>query len=388
MMRVVFANVKRHAAVLAVAVAALVAVAGLVLLLLATRPSRFSIASGEFLHYRLRVEITELLEDGSKRAPRVEEQEMLLVGTGPDNQAALAVAEGVGAQVVLVMVGSDGAVRLCDAGGHQADAGLATGWFDFSLCSLPPGSEQTWNADIVYAALPAQRRAVQAKARRLRSGSTPEFQLKLPIIEWINKAGFYEQIRDLTCTYRFANSKHAVESAVIELQSGAENGELRRRLRWRIELLLASRGRIEDPPRAIRDLALTGMAIQDALAADRRERLAPLQARLVGIEIDDPRLRELARRIADRARISVKVETPSRSMWAVQVASVAAERKSEAERLARQLTGKGLRAYVTVQPQGIAVMVGPYPERDQAILSALVERFPSHRLAWSQVEKR
>jgi hypothetical protein len=391
-MAIVLANVKRHAAVAAVVAAGLVAALGVVLLLLATRPSRFTIATGEYLYYRLHAEAAQLLDDANKRAPRSEDYELFLVGTGNDNQAVLAVADAQLASVALVTIGSDGAVRTCDAAGRPGDAGVAVGWFDLSLCALPPGSEQTWSTDLVYAALPAHRRAVQAKVGRLRSGASPEFQLKLPpSIEWINQAGRYQQIRDLVCTYRFANGKHALEKAKVELRTGEERSAGCLRFDWSITLELAGRGRVSDDPRAVRDVALTGTAIQDALIENRRERLAPLLARLGGIEIEDQRLRELVRRIIERTR-RPPAPAPERvtikQRWVVPVTAMTAERKPEADRLARRLASKGLRSYVAPHAQGVTVMVGPYDVRDPAVLATVAEWCPQSRPAWARMEER
>lgn len=394
-----FMQLKRHAPLAAVVVAALVAVAGGVLLLLATRPSRFAINPGEFLYYRIHLEGIELVEGGGERAPRIEDREMLLVGTGSDNQCILAVAQASQVTVALVAIGADGQVRTSDAAGRRGEAGLAVGWFDLSLCALPPGSDQAWDEpDLVYAALPPQRRTVQAKARRMRSGASPEFQLKLPpSIEWINRAGHYEQLRDAVCKYRFANGKHAVEWAHLDLLAGEEQPDGRRRIRWRYDVTLAGSGTIDDDPRLIRELALTGAAIQDAAAEGRRDRLPALVARLGGIEISDQRLREIARRLADRARspassptgLAIEQTAPpaqARQRWEVVVGSVVLERRQEAEQLMRRLSRKGLKAYVAPMAQGVAVVVGPYAQRDQAVLTALSELLPNQRLAWSAVK--
>lgn len=393
-------QLKHHAPLMAVVAAGLVALAGGILMLLAMRPSRFGIQPGEFLYYRITVESSELVEGGAARIPRAEQREMLVVGAGEDNQALLAVAQGAQVTVALVSIGTDGQVRTCDAAGRRSESGVPVGWFDLSLCALPPGSEQVWDkADLVYAALPPQRRVVQAKVRRLRSGASPEFQLKLPAsIEWINRAGLYEQVRDAVCTYRFANGKHAVERAELKLVSGEELPNGRRRTRWRYEATLAGRGRLDDEVRAIRDLALTGSAIQEVVAEGRRDRLPALVARLGGIDVSDQRLREIARRLAERARMpgpaitaetmhrppAVTVTAPAR--WEVVVGTVAVERKPEADQLMRRLARKGLKAYVAPAAQGVAVVVGPYERRDQAVLGALAEILPDRRLAWTAVK--
>lgn len=393
-----FGALKRHAPLAAVVAAALVAVAGGVLFLLATRPSRFAISPGEFLYYRVHLEGIEKVDGGGERAPRREDRELLLVGTGIDNQCLMAVAQASQVTVALVVIGSDGQVRTCDAAGRRGEAGLAVGWFDLSLCALPPGSEQAWDEpDLVYAALPPQRRTVQAKARRLRSGASPEFQIKLPSsIEWINRAGFYEQVREAMCTYRFANSKHAVEYAELKLVSGEEQSDGRRLIRWRYEVSLAARGTIDDDPRVMRDLALTGAAIQDA-AESHRERLPALATRLGGIEVSDQRLREIARRLAERARapgsspqrLPIEQTAPpvqARQRFEVVVTTLAAERRAEAEQLMRRLSRKDLKAYVASTAQGVTVVVGPYGERDATVMKTLSELLPNQRLAWTAVK--
>jgi hypothetical protein len=377
--------VKRHIALTAMVGAAFVMLAGIVLLLLAMRPSRFSIEPGRYLHYRLHAESAVLLDNGLERAPRIEERDILVVGTGNDNQAALLALGFTQANAALVEFSSDASLHTVDASEHTGDAGMALGWFDFGLCVLPPGSEQAWTTDVVYAALPPHRRAVQAKVRRTRSGSSPEFQLKLPpSIEWINTLGRYEQIRDLVCTYRFSNRKHALDNVELELVAGEERPEGRRRQRWTITLTLADSGSIDDQPHAVRDLALTGAAVQEALAANRRERLPALVARLGNIDVDDSRLREIARRLAAMTRPGAIIAPPP--VWGVVVASAGIERKADLDRIARALAKRGFKAFVSPWGQGVAVVVGPYTNRDQSLIPALVPNLPPGlRPAWAQL---
>ncbi len=391
-----FSRLKNHAGTAAVVAAMLVAALGVTAFFLALRPSRLNFAPGEHLTYRLRTEMTELVDVPGQREPRelppaVQEQELDLFCVSGDNDLVLLSPTSGRDEVTLLNFSADGATRQLDAASRRGDAGKALGFFDFNLLPLPPGSEQAWSVELAYAALPPTKRNVQGKVKRTRSGSSPEFMLKLPTsVEWVGADNRYMQIRDLTCAYRFNTSRSLVEQATLRLLAGIEREDGRHRFRVRIELTLTAVGRVGDDPRQVRDLALAGSEAQDALASGRRERLAVLSSRILAADVQHPRLRELARRLVQDVRNPQPPRgiTP-RPLWAVLLAQYPSARRSEADALARALGTIGFRAYVVTTGAAAtaqaAVLVGPYVDRDPAVIGALSQRFPQSRANWVRV---
>lgn len=387
-----FSRLKNHAGTAAVIAALLVAALGITAFFLALRPSRLDFAPGQHVTYRLRTEMVELVEVPGQREPRelapaVQEQELDLFCVNAENDVVLlSPAEGRD-EVTLLNFAADGAARQLDPASRRGDAGKALGFFDFNLLPLPPGSEQVWTVELAYAALPPAKRNVQGKVKRTRSGSSPEFLLKLPTsVEWVGADSRYMQIRDLSCSYRFNTSRGLVEQATLRLLAGIEREDGRHRFRVRSELTLTAVGRVGDDPRQIRDLALAGSEAQDALVSGRRERLATLTTRILAADVQHPRLRELARRLVQDVRNPQPPRgvTP-RPLWAVLLAQFPPARRSEADALVRTLASVGFRSYVATTAQAAAVLVGPYVDRDPAVLGALSQRFPQSRANWVRV---
>jgi hypothetical protein len=381
------ARVKKHAAGAAVVGAVAVMAIGVLAFFLALRPSRMRFDPGQVVTYRLRTEVAELAADGGEGPAQLKEQELNLICISPDNDVVLLAPADGRDEVTLMNFAPNGTARTLDAASRPGDAGKALGFFDFNLLPLPPGTEQTWNVDLVYAVLPPNKRCVQGKVKRTRSGANPEFQLKLPTsVEWISEQNRYMQIRDLVCTYRFQTGKGLVDQASVRCLAGIERDDGRHRFRVRAELSLVSIGRTGDDPREIRDLALAGAEAQDALALGRSERLATLLTRLQAANVQSPRLRELVQRLCSEARLPAPApRAAARPLWAVQVASCAPDRRADAEAFVRALSGSGLRAWVATSGDGLAVLVGPYFDRDPAVLGALSQRYPQQRAVWVKV---
>jgi hypothetical protein len=387
------ARLRNHAATAAVIAALLVAGLGITAFVLALRPSRLQFSPGQVITYHLRSEIGEVIETAEHKdqelPPFVQENDLHLICVGPDNTTALlAKADGVD-HVALLTFAANGSARELDAAARPSDSGHAVGFFDFNLLPLPPGSEQIWNVDLAYAVLPAGKRTLQAKARRTRSGSNPEFQLKLPpSVEWIGEDQRYLQVRDLTSQYRFNTSKGVIEEAVIRGIAGYERPEGRRRHKLKLTLSLVSIGRIVDDPGQVRDLVLAITDAQNALNAGRKERLAAISQRLAGASVQDPRLRALVESVSAEIRNGPRPRQPlgQRGLWAVHLASGPAELRSDAQRFVDNLVTMGYRAYLAAQGQTLSVLVGPYYDRDPAVIRSLSQRFPGQRATWVEVK--
>lgn len=388
-----FTRIKNHAATAAVIAALLVAALGVTAFVLALRPSRLHFDSGQLITYRLSTEISEVIETHERKdqelPPQVQHNDLHLICVGPDNTMVMLTQLDGRDQVSLLTFAANGTARELDAASRPSDSGRAVGFFDFNLLPLPPGSEQVWNVDVAYAVLPPGKRSLQGKARRKRSGSSPDFQLKLPAsVEWIGEDQRYRQVRDLTSEYRFNTSKGVIEHAVISGVAGYERPEGRRRYKLSLTLSLVSIGRITDDPGQVRDLAIAGIDAQGALAAGRKERLAAITQRLTAAAVQDPRLRALTQSLLNEIRNGPRPRTPSNTqgMWAVHVASGPAELRADAQRFVDNLTTQGFKAYLAGQGATLSVMVGPYYDRDPALIRSLSQRFPQQRVTWVEVK--
>ena len=387
------ARIKNHAATAAVIAALLVAGLGVTAFVLALRPSHLQFAQGQIISYQLRTEVSEILETQERKDQElpalVQETDLHLICVGADNTTVLLAKVDGRDQVSLLTFAASGTARELDAALRPADSGRAVGFFDFNLLPLPPGSEQVWNVDLAYAVLPPGRRSLQGKARRTRSGANPEFQLKLPAsVEWIGEDQRYAQVRDLSSQYRFNTSKGVIEEAVIRCVVGYERPEGRRRHRLKQTLTLTAIGRINDDPGQVRDLALAAIDAQTALNAGRKERLAAISQRLTSASVQDPRLRAVQEGVLQEVRNGPRPRQPvgPRGLWAVHLASGPAELRADAQRFVDNLAAMGFRAYLATHGPTLSVLVGPYYDRDPAVIRSLSQRYPQQRVAWVEVK--
>jgi hypothetical protein len=386
------ARIKNHAATATIIAAALVAALGIMAFVLALRPSYLEFEPGQVVSYRLRVQTSELIDHPDKRdvelPASIQEQDLHLIGVGGMNEAVVLTNIDGHDQITLLTFNKNGSARRLDAAARPADAGVAIGLFDFNLMPLPPGSEQVWNVDVAYALLPPAKRVLQGKARRLRSGTSPEFQLKLPpSVEWIGPDQRYMQIRDLTSSYRFNTSQSLIERADIRAIAAFERADGSHRFKVRIELDLVNVGRIVDDPTHIRNLALAGMDAQTALTQGHRERLGTIVDRLLNASIQDQRLRGYVQDLVSKIRNPkpTKNTTIKNNSYAVHLASCHPDRRTDAQRFVAQLASEGFRAYLVEQGNQLAILVGPYLDRDPTVLRTLSQRYPQQRAAWVEV---
>jgi hypothetical protein len=381
-------RMKKHAAVLVVVGALVVAALGILAFFLALRPCRMRIESGEQATFHLRSEIAEIAADGSEGPLQVSDQDLELIGIDADNDVMLLSPVAGHDEVTLMNFTAAGTARTLDAALRPSEVGKALGYFDFNLMPLPPGVEQGWNTDLVYACLPPSKRCVQGKVKRTRSGANPEFQLKLPTsVEWISAENRYIQVRDLVCSYRYDTGKALVDQAVLHCTLGIEREDGRHRFRVRVDLALVGIARTSDDPREVRDLALAACEAQAALARGSNERFANILLRLQGANIQSPRLRDLVRQLIQEVRNPQRPtqHAASRQLWAVQLASCPLERRADADSFTRTLITGGLHAWVGASGDGLAVLIGPYYDRDPAVLAQISQHYPQQRASWVRI---
>jgi len=380
-------RLRSHAAVAAVLAVMVAGGVGIYAFVLSLRPCLLRLEPGSVVTYRLRTEYSELAPGGAQPA-RVHEQVINLICIGRDNEVAmLSPASGPGQHeaIDLLAFASDGSVRRIE-GDQRSDEGKALGFFDFNLLPLPPGSEQAWNVSLVYAALPPGRRQVQGRVKRISNSARPEFQLKLNTIEWIDAAsGRYRQVKDPVCTYRFDTRRGVIESATVRLQAGIERADGDHHFTVCTTLELAGVDRLGDDAVAVRDLALASAELQGALAADRRERLAPLMRRLADATVADPRLLAVATRLlADAGRRLPRPAAPAAPAlnWVVQIGPLPATQRAQLVRLGETLIATGVPCSLADLAGGPVLRAGPYARQDQALLARVQRQAGRLRAQW------
>lgn len=393
---------KSQAAAATTAAVVLILLVGVWLWFVSLRPCRIALKPGQLVSYRLSTEWSPIGADDVAGEPTLDSQDIDLICIGGDNEVAL-VNPGVGGardEITLLDFAGNGSVRRFDPTSQVHDDGKALGFFDFNLLPLPPGSEQSWNVSLIYAALPPDRRQVQGKVRRLTNGSRPTFRLTLPPIDWINQDRRWQQIKGLKCEYRFNTAKGVVESATIVCQAGIERPDGYLRFNVRTDLILVGMTAGKDDALALRDLALATAEAQDALAARRAERLEGALGRLARNPATHERLRALAGRLRnDVARVAGKpprerqvehapepAPPAAASGWSVQVGSATLKGRAAVDRVAKDLVAAGFPAYVVAKKKSALVLVGPYAEQDPAVFGEMRKRFAKAKPYWVKVD--
>lgn len=390
------ATIRSQSSVIAIVVVMFAAAAGCWAFLVSLRPCRLQFDPGMLVSYTLRSEYTDENkdprggQDGKKADPRVEEHDISLICIGHDNEVAL-VSPGSGKkrdEITLMNFAPNGTARRYEANQAVSDDGKALGFFDFNLMPLPPGSEQNWTVNLNYAALPVAKRQVQAKVRRISNSSRPEFQLKLPTIEWINDQKRYQQIRDLSCTYRFNTGKGIIESASLRCIASTERDDGYHRFLVKVDLNLVDVNHGPDDIGALRDLAMASADAQDFPERNRAAHLAPMLKRIAKNESADPKLRAIARRMMDPpagspftkppAAASPKAAAPTQ--WGVQVC--VAGTRSGGETIVQELAANGVPARVIATGKRLLVCAGPFDRQDPAMLAAVMRRYASNKPYW------
>jgi cell division protein FtsN len=133
------------------------------------------------------------------------------------------------------------------------------------------------------------------------------------------------------------------------------------------------------------DCAAAGEALSDPqIGPERRRELA---ARLRTADTAVGRLRQLADRLAvEVLRLpptQPQQQRAPRLRHQLQVAIGPENQKEQAEQLARTLLAGGFAARVEPAPAGrLRVVVGPYPEKDAALLERLQKAYPYLKPLW------
>lgn len=390
------------------------ALAGSYAFLISLRPCRLDLAPGTVVDFHLATEYR-VLDEAGLGPPRERTSRITLVCIGHGNEVALVEPDGTRDGISLLSFQTDGTARLLGDEG-LADVGKALGFFDFNLLPLPPGNEQSWKVSLVYAALPPGRRQVLAQVRRTASGARPEFELRLPTIEWVNDRNRYVQVRNLICRYRFDPSRGIVDRARVTCETGVEAaaGPVRHRVQVALDLIGIQHGGGDTA--ALRDLALATAATQSAIAAEHYERLAPLLGRLEQRGVEVAPLREIADRLrlqaqgrlhdrraparveqhrqppqegssqrvdlADEARRQPQETTAAK--LELQVATVAPDRRAAGEALVTRLASAGIPARLQTSGRWLVVRAGPFTARDDR-LAAKVKAISGSAPLWRTV---
>lgn len=389
---------KRSAAFACVAVAVALAAAGTYGFLISMRPCRLQLDPGTVVDYRLSTTYVELHESGES-APREVSASITLVCIGQGNEVAL-VEPGARDGVSLLTFQSDGTARLVGDEG-LSDVGKALGFFDFNLLPLPAGLEQSWKVSLVYAALPPGRRQVLGQVRRTANAARPEFELRLPTVEWVNDQDRYVQVRNLVCKYRFDPGRGVVDRARVRCETGIElaGGSRRYRIEVALDLIDVQTG-VGDTA-AIRDLALANAEAETLLDGDHPERLRHLLQRIERSGVRIPALREVADglRVQADARLRPAPPQPPRpspearpqiqgpapvGTWRLQVASIKPERRDAAQGLVTKLAGQGIPAQVETSGSWLVVRCGPFAAKP-AGLAERVQALTRSKPVWQQV---
>ncbi len=389
----------------------LAGIAGITAFALSFRPSRFALEPGCVLIYKLATITTEISADNREGRPQTEERTIALIGLGSgqggpgsgndqagDNELALLAEESRGRdRISLHRLEPDGSAGLLDAAGRPIGGSRAIGLFDLNLFALPPAAtEQNWDVQLTYALLSPAKQLVQARAKRSKSSSNPEFQLKLPALEWLDpNGGGYRQVKDLMATYRFRNSQHAVDLAKVQAIFAMEQPAPADRRRFRIvtTIELIDRETLDEDPQRLRAAALTCAAATEALNDPTvgPARRVSLAADLRGADTAVTRLRQLADRLAIEVLRQPRVTAQTlahapQPRHLIQVAIGPEANKSQAEALAKTLVASGFTARVEPANAGnLRVSVGPFAEKNPQVLERLQIAFPYLKPLWIEV---
>jgi len=388
---------KRSVAIACVAVVAALAAAGTYGFLISMRPCRLQLDPGTVVDYRLSTTYVELHPSGES-APREISAAITLVCIGEGNEVAL-VEPGASDGVSLLAFQSDGTARLVGDDG-LSDVGKALGFFDFNLLPLPAGLEQSWKVSLVYAALPPGRRQVLGQVRRTANAARPEFELRLPTVEWVNDQDRYVQVRNLVCRYRFDPDRGIVDRARVRCETGTEEAGGSRHYRIEVALDLIDVQTGVGDTAALRDLALASAEAETLLDGQHGERLVHLLRRIEGSGVTTPALREVADRlrvqaearmrpsppriVAPERREAPPAPPPPAGSWRLQVASVRPERREAAQGLVARLADQGIPAQVEVSGSWLVVRCGPFADRP-AGLAERVQALTRSKPVWQQV---
>jgi hypothetical protein len=352
-----------------VVLAALIAAAsGVLFFFWALRSCPLVLDEGTLLTYRLR---TELRRDPDRpEVVTVDEQTVDLYCLNQNNDVALLARGEDGERISLLRLGRDGSAAPYNGELLKADLGHAIGFFDFNLLPLPLDSHQSWEVTLHYGYLPVGRQEVTGQVSRVRNGPNPEFELRLDTVEWVEREPYehWRSLSNLVVRYRYDASRRIVDRAHLTCRFGLEGRTTARFASVDVHLELERWNR-SDQPVAMRDLALATAELQ-AGRYSRHEEQAVLLHLLDRVD-DHPRLQALARRLMEGGGVPPRQPAPPTRSWQVQVASVEAARRPQAEAVVAELRRQGWPGGLIEREGRLLILVGPFREQDAATLATL-----------------
>ncbi|MFW5846001.1 MAG: SPOR domain-containing protein [Planctomycetota bacterium] len=374
-----FQGVAKRFPVFVVLVALMAAGFGVLAFFWAFRSCPLLLDEGTLLTYRLR---TELRRDPDRpQDVLVDEQLIDIYCLNDRNDVALLARGSGGERISLLRLQRDGSAAPYRNQELQPDVGHAIGFFDFNLLPLPQDAHQSWSVWVRYGYLPEDAQEVPGRVRRVRNGPNPEFELRLDTVEWLEQEPYehFRSMSDFVVRYRYDADRRIVDQAHLSCRYGLEGRSAARVADIDVHLELERWNRAQRHL-AVRDLALATASVQEGRYGAAEERVV-LQ-RLAQQVREHPRLRALAMRLiaGPRPETPTGISDASGGLeprvatgptWAVQVASVRRSRERQAAAVVAELERQGFRARLVRQGERLAIRIGPYPQREEAVLTRL-----------------
>jgi len=391
-----FFFLKRRAALIALCSAAILLLVGVAAFGLALRRCRIDLDPGAYIRWRLEQRVFEVPERGAEPGEEVRRWEKTLEAycIGPDNEVLLVVG-GDGDRVPELhhlRWAAEGRVDRHLGPDRLIPEGVPVGFFDFNLLPLPEGLEQRWQREVTWAYLPPGRRRVEASVQRVRNGVRPEFDCRLPIVEWPDAVPGrpaeqrYVRLSDIRCGYRFDSLQGVVDHARLRLRIAVEQPEGSagpgiERYAAIVELHLEDVGSRRDPD--LTRLARALLACQRDLEGGAPPAAMGRHAAALAEFADGggTSLERLAAGMVRRLRGGVGEGT-----WAVRVATASDARRSEIERLRLALVADGFPAFIRERDDLLVVYAGPFAGQDRHVLEAIDDRYGDGRPHWERIE--
>lgn len=403
--------VRQRAGVLVACCVGLMALAGIAIFILAFQECRFAPGTGSMWEYQLQTDVYGIAEDGGLGKLRGSSKRQLdMMCLSADNDIALIASGTAGRnEVSLLKISPKGQVSRFLDDELLSNSGKSIGhFFDFNLFPLPQGMERSWTVPMVYSILPAHKNQVFATVRRVSNGSHPKFKMTFPTVAWLQGGPEtpYSQMSDFVCTYTFDVRRGLVESAHISFLFAQES---RRSLkahqrRVNIALTLQSFSAIEEKEVSSvwKNLDLASGA-QSRMNAGHIDKARALMNKLRTSSQQFPALRTLIAEmdneirqqsgVIDRPQLSqpqpphTERKPSATTYYALQVASVAAHRRSQAEQEVARLKRDGFKATLGRKGDALVICIGPYAHKDTQVLATFTRRYPRNKPFWIVVRR-
>ena len=403
---------RQHAGSVFAGLVCLMAIVGIGIFILAFQECRFDPAPGSTWQYRLKTELFEIDKEGKIGACRADYQHDLdLLCWNADKDLALITSYRRGEQVTQeeishLRISPKGQVSRYVGEELLNNSGQSVGhFFDFNLFPLPEGLEQTWTVPMVYGILPPHKNQVFATVRRVRNGSHPHFVLTFPPVAWVKRGPSdpYSQISKFRCAYTFDIARGIVEDAEISFIFARERPAPQnvQQVQVRMKLQLQDWSQFEDPV-ALRDTAMTGLQVQEAINREHTQKIQELLQKLPNQENMPHALRSYFSAVKKRLkplpaqgnrptqapRSTSPERTPaSGGSYALQIASVRKDRKSAALAEVKKLKDQGFKAFIGERNRHYIICIGPYNSKDQSVLNEFKQRYPNDKPFWVSIRR-